>query len=310
MKRFAARACLLSVCVVVACNGELTVLSEPVDVNTQSSSVTPASCPELAVGPSNIAKPFAQLIECGECRCEAGQAVCEPEECAPYETMPRCPEHSETWPEAETARGHIQDDTLYLDAKGYGGCGDVDLLPCYVRPQLATVASQSSYPKKATIRVLNVTPYQDCPSVVFQRLQIGLRTLAEFRSEEGGLVDTNYGLAQVGELSCDEAARFAEDQILRGLQPLEPYAPSFVSCESDADCSPGFAVSCGNCVNLTSNRSMLAAFESELQRIDTEVCAPLAGVCREQFDVSRPGGAGCGDRSAICRNGSCVQVSP
>lgn len=85
------------------------------------------------------------------------------------------------------------------------------------------------------------------------------------------------------------------------------------SCGAFRLTNPGFAVSCGGCVNLPSSQTMLAAFKGELQRIESEVCVPAAEACREADATNDLGGAGfgsgCGHLNVICRNGSCTQVS-
>ncbi|MEY2936706.1 MAG: hypothetical protein RL033_7455 [Pseudomonadota bacterium] len=301
---------------IVACNGELTVLSQPVDVasgadgsSTNTGQSAAASCPELSVAYPVTFASFPQLIECGVCSCQEGEVACSERACQPLQTLGRCPEHFETIPDAHTTRAHIVGDTLYVDAKGHGGCGDVDLLPCFVPPEQSSVASQSDYPRLATIRVLNPTSPADCPKVVFQHFELELRALAVagFRSEEGGLVNTSLGLLQVGELSCLDTYQLASNQVHQELLRLDAPSDSFVVCESDADCVPGFAVSCSDCVNLPGNLAAQAALVPELERIESSTCTQLAATCR---DLPYPSFQGCDGLAARCRNGRCEGTQP
>jgi len=293
---------------VLACSGKLAVLSEPVDgAPTDIGSDSPvtgslASCPDLAPDYTDLDAPHAQLIDCGVCTCDAGQPTCTPQECKPLETMGRCPENSDSVPEALAARAAIVGSTLFLDVKGYGGCGRTDFRPCYVQPEQSTVASQSLYPRRATIRVLNPTLPSDCDKVAFQSLQIGLRTLLEFKSEEGNLVDSNFGMAAVGELNCQDMWLLASNQLYYQLEKLGPGSDSYAACDTDADCFTGdYLPSCASgCFAGGMNQATFAALKPEIERIDTEICAPLAEQCQPE-----PGG--CSPSSTTCRNGRCAQ---
>lgn len=314
MKRLFPRCCLLLggvaiACNIAACNGELTVLSQPVEVASGSNGNVPApdalaSCPELELQPVLPNETFPQLIGCGHCRCSDGAVSCEERNCPSAQTLRLCPEHSELTPDAISTRAQIIGDTLYLDAKGYGGCGDVDLMPCYVDPSQSTLGSQTMYPKRATIRVLNFTSAADCPKVVFQHLEIGLRTLVNFESEAGGLVDTPFGLAQVGERSCFDTATFAADQAFRALLRQQPNSESFAQCTNDADCAAVANGGCGSCASVPANVATYEAMRPELERIEREICAPRAGECGDVF----VGYGGCQPPSIGCRNGTCTRL--
>jgi hypothetical protein len=275
---------------------------------------TLANCRGLVVeGPSPYPYPSAP-IECGYCTCENGEPACTERPCPAYKTLPRCPDGSESIPLAPTWDAKIQGDTLSLKAQGIGGCNDVALIPCYVPAAFSTVASQSVYPREATIRVLNPPPSSTCDKVVFQSLQLGLQPLDEFRAPDGNLVKTTYGLARIGDLSCTEAGMLAFDQFQLELGRMYAERSTRINCDSDADCVwTGSRSSCGGCLSGVSNRSSAAQLSSELTRIENEICAPVAESCsalQQANEAMYPlQDQGCAPKPIACKTHECVQVN-
>jgi hypothetical protein len=288
--------------------------------STGSSPFTPidpslANCRGLVVeGPFPNPYPRAPL-DCGYCTCENGEPACTERACPAYQTLSRCPDGSESAPLAPTWDARIQGDTLLLKAQGIGGCNDVALLPCYVPAAFSTVASQSVYPRQATIRVLNPVPSSACDKVVFQSLQLGLQPLEEFRAPEGNLVKTTYGMAQIGELSCAEAGMLALDQFQRELGRMYAERSTRINCDSAADCVwTGRSSSCGGCLGGVSNETSAAQLSTELTRIENEICTPVAASCSALQQTNE--GAlnpnqdqGCAPAPIACRSHECVQVN-
>jgi hypothetical protein len=281
-----------------ACSGKLAVLKERAPGDTGSGpasldgsanasaesgsgqSAALSRCPELAVSPLYpIPTP---AIACGLCSCEDGQVSCSERACAQPTTLGRCPNDLEMVPNAVITEAMIRGQTLSINVRGHGGCGDVDLQPCYVAPAFSSVASQSVYPKIATIRVLNPTTPSDCNEVVFQHLELGLSTLREFRTDRGNLVDSNLGMVALGELSCEDVGVFAGDQSRRDLARMNDAHPDLQACDTDADCAQvEFAFSCSQlCAgSVVINQAYASELRAGNQRIEDEICAPLAQAC-------------------------------
>jgi len=264
-----------------------------------------ANCPGLAPMPSYYGAPLVMPIECGNCSCENGETVCSERDCPAYKPMSRC---TNDGTEAVTWGGLIQGGTLFLNAQGYGGCNEVDLIPCYVPPEQSTVASQSRYPRQATIRVLNPTPQSSCNRVVFRSLQIGLEELEEFRSDQGNLVATNYGLAALGDVSsCNDAERLADDQFTHYSDRNGD--PEALRCETDADCFfASLSASCGGACGkfFLGNQSSFAHLSAEATRIRNEICTPAAESC----SAMHPGPPlECPVLPSTCREHQCAEVN-
>ncbi|MEO8185029.1 MAG: hypothetical protein ABI895_40000 [Deltaproteobacteria bacterium] len=271
------------------------------------------SCPGLE--PSDFPRsyppymPHQQLVDCGNCTCANGEPACVARACRPFSTLGVCTSDNASGPEAEVARAVIQGDTLFLDVKGYGGCRDVDFFPCYISPDASTVASQSRYPRQATIKVFNPTGPTQCNKVAFQRLEIGLSTLKGFISEEGGLVQTTFGVAQLAALSCKDVQQLAQDQFAQSFSTLlNLSSDTFASCQTDADCvSTAHWPSCSPCTfPYDTNQTHYATLKSEIARIDAEICAPNAAACSPDVVALN----GCPEPyESACRNNACERVN-
>lgn len=307
---------LVNVLVAGACSGKLAVLDEPVDAagnpltqgaqtaGAQGAAAAPgAGCPELAV--EEVYPPRAPLVTCGSCACVEGEVVCDEGECPVWRGIPACEEL--TARDAVVLGSRIEGERLFLSLQGWGGCDarEQSFHVCYVPPYASRHDTQATYPKTATLLVQNPASPSSCDRVAFEELELDLRTLAVFASDAGGLVDTRFGLVQVGELTCFDRGRIASSRFDYLINEAGLWDGGIdISCTTDADCEaslvgPSCASSCGNAA---ASHAGFAELRARVAAIESEFCLDTVA-CPEQLPFSPEG---CSEQwTARCVSGEC-----
>jgi hypothetical protein len=331
---------VLALAITIGCNGKLAVLTAPVEGEADAGrgsasgsstfsggSSTPSGgpgaspgvlptasdplrqCPELSLDleyTSSFDTP-APPVQCGACDCAAGELACEQQECVSARTLPRCEEEAYDQESNAAVRDYqIAGYTLYIELEGYGGCGQDDFHLCYIPPYASTAGSQQGYPKTATIKYFNTTPPEKCDRIAFQHLEYDLRTLGEFKSDEGNLVNSTFGQLGLAPLSCPDRVFLASGQ----FQYFQKWDRQ---CTTDADCEAVFVgPDCSNtCSSSVGSQAGIAQLRTAAANINANVCAGFSAQCAMSadagIDVSSLFPAACPAELPVpeCKHGKC-----
>ncbi len=209
---------------------------------------------------------------CGSCTCLDGELTCTAVPCALG--VLQCPDEPLPSDPVEVQKVRIDGNRVIMQVAYGGGCARHDFTLCY-GPGFA-----AEYPVTMNL-TLNHDAHDDaCDAYPSQVLEFDLGMLAtEYKltyQDEGGLIETNYGMYAFGELMCAERTQAAWWQLDQAIA----YADK--SCTTSADCRlVNGNTSCARGCNAVANATGAAELESWIQEIDTTVCGDFASTCTD-----------------------------